>query len=292
MVKTWVDVEKTFKDAGINYQLRGWLYLCQIEGRQFYCSAQTGKWRLQGKRVWQFSQTPIEFIASAKEYSPPEYKYSQSEHHQQKTQKKRKKKKTTKNKQKTQTSNSSSSSSQERKTTSVDEIRSEFLYEFGQCLQQQRERGYKIGWIWHSLLKQFVPTPLEICWLCVVFKYSPGWAYYQIRDIYLQVNAKQIFTTIEENQDDWLRYFHKRWGIQEDRQERREHRTRSKTQSTGIGFVYQSYLELLKITFPFTKQELKSAYRKRALETHPDSGGTAEAFRRVNTAYQVLSQIH
>ena len=31
----------------------------------------------------------------------------------------------------------------------------------------------------------------------------------------------------------------------------------------------------------FTKQELKSAYRKRALETHPDSGGTASAFREV-----------
>lgn len=289
MVKTWTDVEKIFQDAGINYQLRGWLYLCQIDRRQFYCSAQTGKWRLQGKRAWQFSQTPIEFIAQAKEYSPPEYKYSQSEHHQQKTKKKRKKKKTTKNQQKTQTSNSSS---QERKTTSVDEIRSEFLSEFGQCLQQQRERGYKIGWIWHSLCKQFVPTPKEICWLCVVFKYSPGWAFYQIRDIYLQVNAKQIFTTIEENQDDWLRYFNNRWGEDEDSQKQKQQRPPKTYQSAGSASIHSYYLELLNVSFPFTKQELKSAYRKKALLTHPDSGGTAEAFRQVHTAYQVLSQIH
>ena len=295
MVKTWAEVEKTFRDAGINYQPRDWFYLCFIEERQFYYSPQTGKWRLKGQRAWQLSQTTIEFIAKAKEYSPPNYKYSQSEHHQQKTEKKSSKKKTKKTKQKTRTSNSSNSSNssdQKRKTASVDEIRSEFLFEFGQYLQQQRERGYKIGWIWHSLLKQFVPTPKEICWLCVVFNYSPGWAYYQIRDIYFQVNAKQIFTTIEENQDEWLRYFNNRWGVHQQRQERREHRTRTKTPSSGYAFIYRSYLELLKITFPFTKQELKSAYRKKALETHPDSGGTAEAFRRVNTAYQVLSQIH
>jgi hypothetical protein len=289
MVKTWANVEKTFQDTGINYQLRDWVYLCQIEGRQFYYSPQTGKWRLKGKRAWQFSQTPVDFIAGAKKYSPPENKSNQSEYRQQKTEKKSSRKKTKKTKQKTNTSNSSN---QKRQTTSVDEIRDEFLSEFGQYLQQQRERGYKIGWIWHSLLKQFVPTPLEICWLCVVFNYSPGWAFYRIKDIYFQVDAKQIFTTIEENQDDWLRYFYNRWGVQEERQQKREHQTRTTNQSAGgYSSIYQSYLELLKVNFPFTKQELKSAYRKKALETHPDGGGTAEAFRQVHTAYQVLSHL-
>ncbi|MBX3216818.1 MAG: DnaJ domain-containing protein [Labilithrix sp.] len=34
-----------------------------------------------------------------------------------------------------------------------------------------------------------------------------------------------------------------------------------------------------------TEQELKAAYRKRALETHPDHGGDDAAFRRVIRAY-------
>jgi hypothetical protein len=35
-----------------------------------------------------------------------------------------------------------------------------------------------------------------------------------------------------------------------------------------------------------TEDELKRAFRLRALETHPDHGGTAEAFRDVTRAYQ------
>jgi molecular chaperone DnaJ len=52
--------------------------------------------------------------------------------------------------------------------------------------------------------------------------------------------------------------------------------------------AYQSYLNILKISFPFTKVELKRAYRAMALLTHPDTGGSAEAFRQVNSAYQFL----
>ena len=92
MAKTWANVERTFQDKGINYQLRDWVYLCQIEGRQFYYSPQTGKWRLKGKRVWQLSQNTIDFIAQAKKYSPPENKSNQTESRQQKTQKKKLKK--------------------------------------------------------------------------------------------------------------------------------------------------------------------------------------------------------
>ena len=292
MVKTWADVEKVFRDAGINYQQKEWFYLCHIEEREFYYSPQTGKWRLKGQRAWQLSQTTIEFITQAKEYSPPGQNWDARQYQQQKTEKKRKKQKARKKQQNTRSANSSS---RQRKTTSIDEIRLQFLEEFGHCLQQQRERGYKIGWIWHSLIKQFVPTPLEICWLCVVFNYSPGWAYYQIRDIYLEVDAKQTFKTIEDNRDEWLRYFYARWGEDQQRQQKqhkRKQRTRTTSSTSRHGFIHQNYLRLLELSFPFTKQELKSAYRKKALMTHPDSGGTAEAFREVNTAYQVLSQIH
>ena len=289
MAKTWANVERTFQDKGINYQLRDWVYLCQIEGRQFYYSPQTGKWRLKGKRVWQFSLSPIDFIAQATEYSPSENQSNQTEYRQQKTQKKSSKKKSQKTKQKRSTS---SSSDQKRRTGKADEIRSEFLEKFGECLHMQRERHYKIGWIWYSLLDQFVPTSKEICWLCVVFKYSSWWAFHQIKNLYVQVNREQIFAVIEGNRGKWLNYFENRWGIKEESYHKRERRTSRTNRSVGYAFTYRSYLELLRVSFPFTKQELKSAYRKRALETHPDSGGTAEAFREVHTAYQILSQVH
>lgn len=38
-----------------------------------------------------------------------------------------------------------------------------------------------------------------------------------------------------------------------------------------------------------SEEEVKRAYRQRALETHPDRGGEAEAFRAVQRAYEVAS---
>lgn len=38
----------------------------------------------------------------------------------------------------------------------------------------------------------------------------------------------------------------------------------------------------------FTEQELKRAYRRKAGVTHPDMGGTSEAFNLVNSAYEYL----
>mmetsp|Transcript_5906 Transcript_5906/g.9825 ORF Transcript_5906/g.9825 Transcript_5906/m.9825 type:complete len:221 (-) Transcript_5906:890-1552(-) len=39
----------------------------------------------------------------------------------------------------------------------------------------------------------------------------------------------------------------------------------------------------------YTDKDLKSAYRKRSLETHPDKGGTSEEFIRVAQAYEFLT---
>lgn len=54
---------------------------------------------------------------------------------------------------------------------------------------------------------------------------------------------------------------------------------------------YQYHIMLLQLKVSFTKEELKSAYRKKSLETHPDAGGTAEAFRQISNAYQILSKV-
>lgn len=46
-----------------------------------------------------------------------------------------------------------------------------------------------------------------------------------------------------------------------------------------------SIWEVLGVTRDVSDTELKAAYRRRALETHPDHGGDEEAFRRVLDAY-------
>jgi len=43
---------------------------------------------------------------------------------------------------------------------------------------------------------------------------------------------------------------------------------------------------VLGVTREATEEELKAAFRRRALETHPDHGGSEAAFRRVMRAYQ------
>jgi hypothetical protein len=51
----------------------------------------------------------------------------------------------------------------------------------------------------------------------------------------------------------------------------------------------QSSWSLLGLRAGASLAEVKSAFRKRALETHPDRGGDAEAFREVQRAYERLS---
>jgi DnaJ-class molecular chaperone len=39
-----------------------------------------------------------------------------------------------------------------------------------------------------------------------------------------------------------------------------------------------------------TEEEFKAAYRKRTKETHPDTGGTAEDFKKVQAAYEAIKR--
>merc|ERR1711957_658312 len=45
----------------------------------------------------------------------------------------------------------------------------------------------------------------------------------------------------------------------------------------------------LRVSPAFTEKDLKAAYRKRSLETHPDKGGSSEKFMLVAEAYSILS---
>ncbi|OSD02739.1 hypothetical protein PYCCODRAFT_1444845 [Trametes coccinea BRFM310] len=49
------------------------------------------------------------------------------------------------------------------------------------------------------------------------------------------------------------------------------------------------YYDLLEVSPDASEQELKKAYRKKALRLHPDKGGDPELFKEVTHAYEVLS---
>lgn len=47
---------------------------------------------------------------------------------------------------------------------------------------------------------------------------------------------------------------------------------------------------ILNVSPGASQEEIKSAYKKKALKTHPDQGGSAEAFRYIQRAYELLTK--
>jgi hypothetical protein len=56
----------------------------------------------------------------------------------------------------------------------------------------------------------------------------------------------------------------------------------------GVGPIRDD-LRMLGLSWPCSREEIKAAYRRLALQTHPDRGGSTEAFRRINEAYERLT---
>lgn len=51
----------------------------------------------------------------------------------------------------------------------------------------------------------------------------------------------------------------------------------------------ENYYETLGVSKESSSDEIKKAYRKKALEFHPDKGGSEEMFKKVTEAYEILS---
>jgi molecular chaperone DnaJ len=50
-----------------------------------------------------------------------------------------------------------------------------------------------------------------------------------------------------------------------------------------------TYHDILGVKPNVTEEELKKAYRKKAIETHPDKGGNEEDFKKITEAYEILT---
>ena len=61
------------------------------------------------------------------------------------------------------------------------------------------------------------------------------------------------------------------------------------TESAAINSEYSSLYELLGVSKDATDNDIKKAFRKKALKEHPDKGGDEEKFKEINKAHDVLS---
>lgn len=62
----------------------------------------------------------------------------------------------------------------------------------------------------------------------------------------------------------------------------------SRPQASNLTSSRTAYYDLLEISSTATEQEIKRAYKKKALRAHPDKGGDEEEFKRIKAAYDVL----
>ena len=110
---------------------------------------------------------------------------------------------------------------------------------------------------------------------------------YHSREEELEEEVRQLKEELEK-----LRRQNQKREQQERAQRSRKTSTQKKTASSGFSrnTVVTRHLHMLGLFSekPYTQADIKKAYRKKALETHPDQGGTEADFMRVNIAYEYL----
>lgn len=128
-----------------------------------------------------------------------------------------------------------------------------FLHqELFELRETQQYRGYRPGWVWYQLQQRYRWFSLEDLQLIAdVLDYRSGWVYHQFKE----------------------------WGPPQ-----------SSPPPPPVPTKLRQALELLGLKLPITEPTLKRAYRRLSIETHPDTGGSHEAFLHINQAYEYLKE--
>lgn len=92
-----------------------------------------------------------------------------------------------------------------------------------------------------------------------------------------------------QKEDAFVQHFNeKRRKTPEENHRLREiHRFFENRKETDPWYMNAEY-ELLGVSHVATKREIRNAYRRKARKLHPDTGGDAEAFKQLYTAYRTL----
>lgn len=93
------------------------------------------------------------------------------------------------------------------------------------------------------------------------------------RKAYLLKREQERAQRRAEDEAHWQQYFGSRSGSRA---------------SSGQRFTVDSALQLFELDRAATETTIKKQYRQLALKHHPDTGGSKEAFIRINAAYEVL----
>ncbi|GAA6617558.1 J domain-containing protein [Scytonema sp. NUACC26] len=106
--------------------------------------------------------------------------------------------------------------------------------------------------------------------------YQRGWVWHQISSTFAPFSESELqyIATTLEYKPGWVRY-----QLKSQQQTQQVYQPLSQLQES---------LNVLELDFPFTLEELKRAYRTKALKVHPDRGGSHESFVALNKAYKSL----
>jgi uncharacterized protein YehS (DUF1456 family) len=74
------------------------------------------------------------------------------------------------------------------------------------------------------------------------------------------------------------------------REERQKHESGSRPRVES-SYELNLWLKDLKLAWPVTTEDVTSAFRKLAMETHPDQGGSDQAFITVKRAYDQVRKL-
>lgn len=226
-------------------------------------------------------------------------------------------------------------------------LRDELLHKALELKREADGRGYKAGWIYYTLVRDFpFLAASEWYWLAGLLGYSQFWAKHKIEeqkhaeafgqdrwgrgaDTFMQDAFAEYWKKEQEKyreryrqatgrypedakpddyasayqegstwhhahshaREEWSKSHTHSSGAKQSGTKAKQKQAGQKAQTQTIDVRENDALKLLKMVKPYTRQELKTAFRVAAKKWHPDmDNGNAEKFRAVNDAYNYLME--